>query len=95
VNHPNTDIADAIIAGLSADSPLEQMTAIVTSLEHAGFTITPTAQHEALMATAKLVFRLRPWCRTRNCECDSCAAIDETESIQAALRSAGIMEKKT
>jgi hypothetical protein len=54
MNHPDTDIADAIIAGMgSADGPTEQMAAIVTNLERAGFVIRPTAEYEALMALAK------------------------------------------
>jgi hypothetical protein len=54
MNHPDTDIADAIIAGMgSADGPTEQMAAIVTSLERAGFEIVQVARHEALMAAAK------------------------------------------
>jgi hypothetical protein len=53
MNHPDTDIADAIIAGMgSADGPTEQMAAIVTSLERAGFEIVQIAQHKALMAAA-------------------------------------------
>jgi hypothetical protein len=54
MNHPDTDIADAIIAGMgSADGPTEQMAAIVTNLERAGFVIRPTAEYEALMAAAR------------------------------------------
>ncbi len=58
MNHPDTDIADAIIAGIgSADSAVEQMAASVTNLERAGFVIIPRPQHEAALLGAFRVER--------------------------------------
>jgi hypothetical protein len=60
VNHPDTDIADAIIAGIGgADNSTEQMAAVVTNLERAGFKIIPRLQYEALVAAAKELETIR------------------------------------
>jgi hypothetical protein len=82
VNHPDTDIADAIIAGIGgADNSTEQMAAVVTNLERAGFKIIPRARYEALAAAAESVIEA-------SCDCE-CGACDVCVTA-AALRAAGI-----
>jgi hypothetical protein len=92
VNHPDTDIADAIIAGIGgADNSTEQMAAVVTNLERAGFKIIPRTQYEALVAAAELTIEA-----SNDCNCGTCdvpagrnAAIKKKINGEVVMRRTG------
>jgi hypothetical protein len=79
VNHPDTDIADAIIAGIGgADNSTEQMAAVVTNLERAGFKIIPRLQYEALVAALEAA-RLLEVAEHFHANCEECEGEGEME----------------